>query len=66
MSHGISVLGCVFEFGGRRFCIYLDLKKAFLGLLSVEGASVRLFSYTPPDEGVLGWPDESIFLGYME
>jgi len=35
----------------------------------VEGASVRLFSSTPPSplgEGVLGRSDGTVFLGYME
>ena len=40
-------MGCVFGFGERHFCTYLDLEEVFLGLLSVEEASVRLFSYTP-------------------
>ena len=34
-------------FGGRRFCICLDHIGGFLGLLSVEETSVRLFSFTP-------------------
>ena len=46
--YGISVFRCVFVFGGRHFCICLALKEGFMGLLSVEGASVRLFSSTPP------------------
>jgi len=47
----------------------LDLIGVFLGLLSAEGASVHLFSSTPPapvDEGVSGRLGGSIFPGYRE